>query len=225
MSNAAAELLSLDGSLGGCGGLGLQLTPGNSPAAGFGQWLSSTLPSGRVRTHHGFSLHALRRPVWDEGGLVCRDHSVHPPKVGGIAADRFWEIAPEHAKRDGLTGSSPAFETMYPGYLLGTGEELRQAMGAGLWLAVDISHLYIQRSAGVLSTGTLEDMFRYDRIAEVHVSANDGTRDQHRLIAPNTFGLGWAKERLAAGTPVVFESYLHKADESTRKRQLELAFD
>ncbi len=111
---------------------------------------------------------------------------------------------------------------MYPGYELGDGESIERAMADRLPLAVDISHAFIQRNAGVMTATTWQRLADYDRIAEVHVSANAGAYDSHRPITDETFGLAWARERLRAGTPTVLECYMHKLPDDERRRQLDL---
>lgn len=184
---------------------GIQLTPGNIVTDDFeGHVARSGLP---VRTHHGFCFVARRQPVWSADGrcLVASD-SVHPGPLG----------IPDDPR------SGPVLETMYPGEALGTGETLEQAMRERRPLAVDVSHLHIQHAQGVLDAPTWRALIDYEHIVEIHVSANDGRKDLHHPIASDTFGLAWARARLNAGVPVIFESYLHKLDEDTRRRQIDL---
>jgi hypothetical protein len=182
----------------------IQLTPGNLVTEDFeGHVLRSGLP---FRTHHGFHFGARKVAVWSEQGrCLVGSHSVHPSELG--------LLEDPHA--------GPALETMYPGEALGTGEALERAMQDGLRLAVDTSHLYIQHCQGVLPAQTWRKLMDYERIVEVHVSDNDGRRDTHRPIGPDTFGLDWARARALAGTPVILESYFHKLDEDQRRRQLD----
>jgi len=205
MADAAADLLALEPD-------GLQLTPGNLPTPGFAD-VTAAIPTLR---HHAFSYTARRSPVWDDAGRCLVDSdSVHPPQSDTPAA-RHWK---QHvlSERPGLV-----LETMYPGYELGSGHELTWAMNTGLRLAVDVSHLFIQRTAGVLSDTVFNQVLNYDRVAEVHVSANAGKADTHRPLTADTFGLDWAKAKLAAGTPVVLESYFHRLDTDSRDRQVDL---
>ena len=60
----------------------------------------------------------------------------------------------------------------------------------------------------------------YPHVAEIHVSANDGRRDRHDPLSPDTFGLPWARERAAEGVPVIVESHWHRQDDADRRRQL-----
>ena len=204
MQAAAEELLAL-------GPDGLQLTPGNVPTPDFEGWLTAR---GVVTcTHHGFTPRAYRTRVWaDDGSLCVASDSVHPPKRHAPAAATWIDTA--------RARPATVFETMHPGYCLGRGDELELAMEAGLSLAVDVSHLYIQLRQGVVGEPTWRRLREHDRIAEVHVSANAGRHDTHRPIAPGTFGLGWARERLRAGTRTILESYLHRLDAAQRREQI-----
>ena len=112
---------------------------------------------------------------------------------------------------------------MYPGEALGTGDELDYALDLGLRLAVDVSHLNIQRAAGAITEAQLHRVLDSELVEEIHVSDNNGQRDQHRGLAETSYLLGWARERSAA-LPVVLESYWHRTPHAERVRQLELLF-
>ncbi len=201
MARAFDELAAL--------GAGIQLTPGNHPTPGFRDHVAA---AGVVtRRHHGFSFDARRADTWLDGACVSDADSVHPPEAGG--AWRAWYEA--RAVR-------PILEVMYPGYELGTGEEVERAMDDALPLAVDISHVHIQRTQGAMTEHTWRRLQDYPGIAEVHVSANNGRHDSHLPLRTDTFGLAWARERLAGGDPVVLECYLHKLSAGERRAQLDL---
>jgi len=208
MEAAARDLLALEPD-------GLQLTPGNAPTPGFDAYAADLdVPT---PTHHGFFARALRHPVWNErGDLLIDSDSMHPPKASAPAARTWWRrfTAGEYL--------CLCLETMYPGYLLGANAELETAMDLEQRLAVDVSHLFMQRTCGNLRDATLRRLFDYPHVAEVHVSANDGRRDAHRPIDSNTFGLTWARERAADGVPCVLECYMHRLDHRERRRQLAL---
>ena len=193
---------------------GIQFTPGNLPTAGFRSLVEASPMA--MRFHHGFAWDAYRVPVYSGRALVLNAtglRSLHPPKA---------DTGPF---TDWLTGAQAGYviaETMYPGYHLGSGKELEEAMEAGLRLAVDVSHLHIQRIRGVVDDGQLARVLDYDRIDEIHVSDNDGRADQHRQISAGTPLLGWALERASVGVPLVYESYLHRVSEDDRRRQLDL---
>jgi sugar phosphate isomerase/epimerase len=189
---------------------GIQLTPGCLPSPGFRERVEREVKD--VRVHHGFAWDAYRAEAWTPDGrpaLQGRDRSVHPPR--GVATAVVIEAALRH---DVLV------ETMYPGEALGTGDEIDAALDAGIRLAVDTSHLFIQRTAGVLSDRTLRRLFASHLVEEVHVSDNDGRRDLHREIGPETFLLPWARERVAE-LPVVIESYWHRTERGERARQVD----
>jgi sugar phosphate isomerase/epimerase len=189
---------------------GVQLTPGNAPTLGFARHcLDSEVVT---RTHHGFAPAAMRIEVWDDQFNPRGDwHSVHPPR----AADEDWLPAPH---------VDVCLETMYPGYPLGSGSALDAAMGDGVRLAVDVSHVFIQQEQGVMADATWRRLQDYERIEEIHLSANDGRRDRHAPLSSATFGLEWAQRRSAqTSTPLVLECYMHKLDATQRLMQIEIA--
>jgi hypothetical protein len=190
-------------------GVGIQLTPGNLPTRGFREHITASGVA--TRRHHGFTFGARKTETWVDGACVVGSESVHPPLAG--ATWRPWfERAPQ----------APIMEVMYPGYELGTGDEVEAAMADGLALAVDVSHVYLQRMAGVMTDATWRRLADYDRIAEVHVSANQGRADTHRPLTRETFGLAWVRERAANNDHVILECYMHKLDDDQRQHQLEL---
>lgn len=190
--------------------VGIQLTPGNLPERGFREHVEA---SGVVtRTHHGFSWRARKTETWVDSACAVESESVHPPLAG--QHDGWWAWF-ERADRP------PILETMYPGYALGTGDELERAMDDGVVLAVDVSHVFLQLSQGAMHERTWHRLQRYDRIAEVHVSANAGRHDSHRPLTTATFGLAWARERVAE-QPVILECYMHKLGTQQRFDQVGL---
>lgn len=216
----------------GAGVDGVQLTPGNLPSPGFRERVEGSGVA--TRRHHGFSWTRYRRPVWtaDRAAFVDPGRSVHPPVHGapseaGSLDGRAQSGGEPWATLDGVVDEAKragwAIETMYPGQLLGSGGELRRAMAAGAALAVDVSHLWIQRCAGVLDDVDLRAVLDYDGIVEVHVSDNDGRSDRHTLLSDSTFLLQWAREVTEArGLPLIWESYLHGLDADSIRRQLDL---
>ncbi|MEO8699125.1 MAG: hypothetical protein ABI867_03745 [Kofleriaceae bacterium] len=188
-------------------GVGIQLTPGNLPTVGFADHVARSQVT--TRRHHGFSFDARKQAVWSAAGTcLVASESVHPPQDGECAV---WS-----------TAAQPILEVMYPGYALGTGDAVERAMAARVPLAVDISHVHIQRTQGVMTDRVWRQLAAYDRIEEVHASANAGRHDTHDVMREATFGLAWARERLVAGTPVIVECYMHRLSAGEREGQLEL---
>src|SRR5262249_50494604 len=195
MSDAAETLVAL-----APGRVGLQLTPGCAPSP-----IDVTCP---VRTHHGFTFRALRAQVWEGGTLVWHGDSVHPPLQRQVPDD--WQ-PPDDV----------VMETMYPGYAaLANGDQIAAAMDEGRWLAVDVAHLDIQRYHGILAKSVLHRLMNYQRIAEVHVSTSHEHRDTHAKLSTSNWGIDWAREHLAAGTPVILECYMHKLSHEERLEQI-----
>jgi hypothetical protein len=209
MESAAADLV-------GHGEVGLQLTPGNAPTRNFLGWIERQGIT--HRTHHGFCTSAMRRRVWSaEADCLVPHHSVHPPETKH-GLDDLWKRRAERGDYAGIL-----METMYPGYPLGDGDDLEWAMDAEIPLAVDVSHIHIQRTQNVLSEGVWKRLQAYPRIGELHLSANRGDADTHQPLTPESFGLAWVRERAQAGIPVVLECYMHRLSPAERQRQIELA--
>jgi hypothetical protein len=195
MGEAAQTLLAL-----APGRAGLQLTAGCAPSL-----IDVDCP---LRTHHGFTQRALRARVWDGGTLTWQGDSLHPPLQRQVPDD--WQ-PPDDV----------VLETMYPGYAaLANGDQIAAAMDAGRWLAVDIAHLGIQMYHGILAKSVLQRLLDYERIAEVHVSTSQEARDTHARLSDTTWGVEWARARLAAGTPVILECYMHKLSHEERLEQI-----
>lgn len=183
--------------------IGIQLTPGCAPS-------DLTIGSTNVRSHHGYSMLQLKTPVWSRAGAcLWQGHSVHPPLKQESIPDWKAPIA-----------TDIVLETMYPGYAdLSCGVELDRAMDEERKLAVDVSHIDIQRRLGVITQETIHRLFDYAHITEIHVSAARGTHDAHSPINVDTFGLAWARER-SANLPIVLECYMHKLSFAQRQEQL-----
>ncbi|MCO7223024.1 hypothetical protein [Pleionea sp. CnH1-48] len=116
----------------------------------------------------------------------------------------------------------PVLEVMYPGYWLGCFEEIQMAMSLNKPLAIDVSHLYIQLNAGVITQEQINRIYDYHKVSEIHVSSNNGKRDNHMPIDQSTYGLDWSRERAKDGIPVVLECYMHKLSHEQRTQQINL---
>ncbi len=210
MQPAASDLLGL-------GVQGLQLTPGNAPTPNFQAWL--TRQSVQIRRHHGFHWRAMRQRVWGPTGECwVSSQSVHPPQRQEALPN--WTTLAEQGIYQGLL-----LETMYPGYYLGDDLDLQWAMDLQLGLAVDVSHIHIQRCQGSLNEATWKRLQAYPHIGELHVSANAGHTDSHQPLIPATFGLAWVQERAQDQVPVVLECYMHRLSQEQRLQQVHLALE
>lgn len=207
LARACLTLLAL-------GGDGLQLCPGNLPSPGLEALLSRVQTT--LRLHHGFTWDARLAPVWDEAGapmLPMAGRSVHPPQTTPTGGLEGWLT---RAAQEGWV-----VELMPPGWILSDEGSIDAAMAAGLRLAVDVSHLHILRATGALSEAGERRVMDYAHIAELHVSDNDGRLDLHRPTSRESYGVGWARERADAETPMILESYLHTLDQSARRTLVE----
>jgi hypothetical protein len=203
MASAFDELAAL--------GCAIQLTPGNLPTPAFAERVAASGVA--TRRHHGFAFDARKTAVWRDGACVVEAESVHPPELAREPGDWWsWYLAAE---------VRPIVEVMYPGYALGSGDEVEHAMAEQLPLAVDVSHVHIQLAQGAMHERTWRQLQAYEHIAEVHVSANDGRYDTHRVVRADTFGLAWVRDRLAGGDHVVLECYMHKLSDGERRAQID----
>lgn len=86
-----------------------------------------------------------------------------------------------------LFGMPVAIEGHYPvpnnAWLFSTWEEYRQLLESDAYFALDLSHLHILAShTRRIETGLILEMLACERCIEVHLSDNDGRRDQHRPL-------------------------------------------
>ena len=208
MQPAATELLDL-------GIDRLQLTPGLAPTTDFKAWLE--LNQIDYLTHHGFSWQKYNTSVWDKAGnCLVESNSIHPPLLDSLSGEIWLQKAENGDYRDFI------LETMYPKYHLGDSEALTWAMDNQFRLAVDVSHIYIQLQNGSLTDKVWRRLQQYDRIAELHLSSNNGKADIHQPVDKNTFGLAWVQERSRDNIPVVLECYMHRLSKSERLEQIEV---
>lgn len=99
-------------------------------------------------------------------------------------------------------GIPVALEGLYPSrsesWLMSSFEDYAWALNQPMGLAIDLSHWQIvARAEGRQELGLLEELLRSERCLEVHLSDNDGRRDEHKKLerAPFWFDL---VERLCA---------------------------
>jgi len=190
---------------------GIQLTPGNAPTVDFTAYYKSK--DILIRTHHGFTPKAMRHEVWDENHILNGQwDSIHPPRLSELD---WWPSTKSIATN--------CFEVMYPGQNLGNGISVDRAMDENLNLAIDVSHIHIQLTQETMTEMTWRRLQDYPYISEIHISANNGKRDQHHTIDKSSFGLEWACKRTQSDKlPLILESYWHNTPEDDRKTQLNI---
>jgi hypothetical protein len=84
-------------------------------------------------------------------------------------------------------GMPVAIEGHYPVpgnvWLFSSWREYRRLLDSQACFALDLSHLHILATwSGMIETTLVTEMLACERCLEVHVSANDGRRDQHRPL-------------------------------------------
>lgn len=74
-------------------------------------------------------------------------------------------------------------EGMYPGYAISRWSDYREMMEIGMYYAVDLSHLNIvARSERKKDDGLLKALLSSENCLEIHISGNDGKRDNHHVL-------------------------------------------
>ena len=136
-------------------GTGIQLTPGNLPDRGFQAHVAAS--STPTRRHHGFAWRARKAETWCNHACAVDSESVHPPLADEHTEWRAW--FDRAAQR-------PILEVMYPGYVLGTGDEVERAMDDHLVLAIDISHVFLQIAQGAMRDRTWHRLQAYEHVAD-----------------------------------------------------------
>lgn len=80
----------------------------------------------------------------------------------------------------GIEGHYPTRSDVF---LVSSWEEYRTLFESGVPYAVDLSHLHIvAEQSGRYESTLVQEMLANERCIEVHLSSNDGTKDQHQLL-------------------------------------------
>ena len=122
-------------------------------------------------------------------------------------------------------GITLGVETMYP-TMKGSGHyyllDSRRGIDCfcqdmpGVRLVVDLAHLNIWVGDENEKLGLLNDE---SRILEVHISDNDGQRDLHSRITPNTWWMAW-RDRIPKQVPWVLESRMNRWSADSLRREI-----
>ncbi len=106
----------------------------------------------------------------------------------GVRTDAsFEELVANTLCCQDLLGCPVAVEGQYPArrgseMLVSTWAEYAQLLDAGVFYAIDLSHLNILAAhSGQAPVTLVQELLSSDRCIEVHLSANDGHGDQHRV--------------------------------------------
>lgn len=98
-----------------------------------------------------------------------------------------------------LFGDIPvALEGLYPSkhrpQLMDSWADYEALLNSGLWMAIDMSHLQIVAQSQGWQRDLVQALIRSPQCLEIHVSDNDGRRDNHLVIDTPPTWLGWLNE-------------------------------
>lgn len=190
---------------------GIQLTPGNYLSPNFKDKIG--IP---YKYHHGFSWDARKQQVYDENfNVLVKDHSIHPPKRNDYLNFFKW-----------VEGVDNVLEIMYGDYFLSSDKEINYILDLNKPIALDISHLYINYINNTIDCYTIDRLFDYENIKEIHISQNNGKYDTHSEITKDCPFLDNVKYAIRNNDAiVVFESYLHKKSKEERIDKINIIKD
>ena len=164
--------------------------------------LRQRFPETRFRLHANLPLSSGRPPRLDASTVSAQTWPYYQ-RLAALSRRLGAPLYSLHAGRrrncslerlkDNLAALSQLFETpvavegMYPtsddAFLLSTAEGYRWMLEQGMDYALDLSHLHIlAQASGGLDPGLVRALLSSPRCREVHLSSNDGRRDQHRPL-------------------------------------------
>jgi len=102
----------------------------------------------------------------------------------------------------GIEGHYP---TKHDIWLLSTWAEYRVMLESGVHYALDLSHLHIVATgSGYVEWNLLRELLASPKCLEVHVSANDGSADQHHALDVNAVPWWWPLLAYVHANTVIF---------------------
>ena len=112
-------------------------------------------------------------------------------------------------------GCRVGVEGLYPAqhrpHLLATSDEDRWLLMSGLDYALDVSHLNIvAHHEGRFDVGLLNELLASEHCIELHVSGNDGSRDQHRQLTTTPWWFEPVKRHLHPDCVIFSEGNQHR---------------
>lgn len=130
-----------------------------------------------------------RRDYWQQLATIsqCLDAPAYSAHAGRRSEATLSEVLDATRACEDLMGVPTAVEGHYPttneAFHIATLAEYRAVMESGVRYVVDLSHIHIcavaERNRDL---GLVKALVENERCLEVHLSANNGRRDEHRLI-------------------------------------------
>jgi hypothetical protein len=115
----------------------------------------------------------------------------------GQAIARTMDLEQELGIPVGVEGLYPSEST---GWLMSSFEDYKTVMGSGARYAIDLSHWQIiAKKEQRFELELLEDLLTHPQCIEIHVSDNDGRRDNHQPLARKTFWIDMMQRLQAHG--------------------------
>ena len=117
--------------------------------------------------------------------LHAKAYTAHAGRRSEASLDDILEFA---KRAEDLFDCPVGIEGHYPTpndvFLISHWEEYQKLFESGVNYVVDLSHLHIvAEQSGRRESTLVQEMLACERCIEVHVSGNDGTKDQHRTLS------------------------------------------
>lgn len=163
--------------------------------------LMALFPATRFRLHANvrvlpsrmildWSSYGQPQEYWDALASISRQLKApaYTAHAGRRAEATLPDIIEAARRAEDLFDCPVGIEGHYPTpndvFLVSNWAEYRTLFESGVNYVVDLSHLHIvAEQSGRRELTLVQEMLACERCIEVHVSANDGTKDQHRTLA------------------------------------------
>lgn len=167
----------------------------------FAQGLRATYPGTRFRLHANVRVLPTRQIAdwssWDSQSpywkaLAETSQTLQAPAYTAHAGRRseadLATVLDSARRAQDVFGCPVGIEGHYPTrsdvFLVSNWDEYRTLFESGVPYAVDLSHLHIvAEQSGRYESTLIQEMLASDRCLEVHLSSNDGTKDQHQPLS------------------------------------------
>jgi hypothetical protein len=166
----------------------------------FARGLREVFPGTRFRLHANVRVLPTRQiadwsswdaqsPYWRALAATSRllDAPAYTAHAGRRSEADLATVLESARRAQDVFGCPVGIEGHYPTrsdvFLVSTWEEYRTLFESDVPYAVDLSHLHIvAEQSGRYETTLVQEMLASDRCLEVHLSGNDGTKDQHQPL-------------------------------------------